>query len=196
MSDRPTDVDLLRAIGAGDVRAVGLLYDRYAPTLLPLAIRIVRDRSEAEDVIHDAFVAVADRAGQYSEERGSVVAWLVTLVRNLAIDRTRRTSRRGALARDVLAHEPVKPADEPERLTADAQERAKIRRAIATLPEAQQRTLTVAFFEGLSYPEIAAREGVPLGTIKSRAARALAALREALEREGVVYEQLAAPESG
>ena len=90
MSDRPTDVDLLRAIGAGDVRAVGLLYDRYAPTLLPLAIRIVRDRSEAEDVIHDAFVAVADRAGQYSEERGSVVAWLVTLVRNLAIDRTRR----------------------------------------------------------------------------------------------------------
>ena len=78
MSDRPTDVDLLRAIGAGDVRAVGLLYGRYAPTLLPLAIRIVRDRSEAEDVIHDAFVAVADRAGQYSEERGSVVAWLVT----------------------------------------------------------------------------------------------------------------------
>lgn len=196
MADKPSDVELLRAIGGGDVRAVGALYDRYAPTLLPLAIRIVRDRAEAEDVLHDAFVAVADRAGQYSEERGSVVAWLVTLVRNLAIDRTRRTTRRGALARDVLAHEPVKPADEPERLTADAQERAKIRRAIATLPEAQQRTLNVAFFEGLSYPEIAARENVPLGTIKSRAARALAALREALEREGVVYEQLAAPESG
>ncbi len=175
-------------IAGGDVRAVGVLYDRYSPTLFPIALRIVRDRSEAEDLIHDAFVAVNERAAQYSADRGTVIAWLVTLVRNLSIDRTRRRERRGVLARDVIAHEPPASVRDPERLTSDAGEREKIRRALLTLPEAQRLTLEVAFFEGLSYPEIAAREGVPLGTIKSRAARALSALREALVKEGVALD--------
>ncbi len=192
----PSDGELLRQIGAGDARAVGELYDRYASVLMPLALRILRDRAEAEDVIHDAFVAVSDRAGQYSSERGSVVAWLVTLVRNLSIDRTRRRDRRGALARDVFAHEPRAAVDSPETLTAAAHERAKIQRALAALPEAQRVTLEVAFFEGLSYPEIAARENVPLGTIKSRAARAIASLRDALAREGVTLESLGSPREG
>lgn len=192
MSDsgaHPSDGDLLRSIGAGDARAVGELYDRYASMLLPLALRIVRDRAEAEDVVHDAFVAVSDRAGQYVAERGSVAGWLVTLVRNLSIDRTRRRDRRGALTRDVLAHEPAEVVENPESLTVGAAERARVRRALDSLPEAQRLTLEVAFYEGLSYPEIAAREGVPLGTIKSRAARAIAALREALAREGVAFQE-------
>jgi RNA polymerase sigma-70 factor, ECF subfamily len=188
MSDVREDVELLRLIAEGDVGGVGALYDRYASTLFPIALRIIRDRSEAEDVLHDAFVAVSERAGQYAAERGTVIAWLVTLVRNLSIDRTRRRERRGALAREVLPHEPPASVRDPERLTSEASEREKIRRALAKLPEAQRQTLEVAFFEGLSYPEIAARENVPLGTIKSRAARALAALREALAAEGVVLE--------
>jgi RNA polymerase sigma-70 factor (ECF subfamily) len=187
MSER-SDGELLTQIAAGDVRAVGELYDRYAATLFPIALRIVRDRTEAEDVLHDSFVAVNERAAQYAPERGSVIAWLVTLVRNLSIDRTRRRERRGSLARDVIAHEPPASARDPERLTSEASERAKIRRALSSLPEAQRQTLEVAFFEGLSYPEIAARENVPLGTIKSRAARALAALREALAKEGVAMD--------
>lgn len=180
-----SDGELLRRIGDGDVRAVGELYDRYSAMLFPLALRIVRDRAEAEDVVHDAFVAVSDRASQYVPERGTVAAWLVTLVRNLSIDRTRRRERRGALARDVIAHEPTEAVADPETLTFGAVERASVRRALASLPEAQRATLEVAFFEGLSYPEIASRESVPLGTIKSRAARAIASLREALAREGV-----------
>jgi RNA polymerase sigma-70 factor (ECF subfamily) len=193
MSPSPlTDGELLRLLGergrsGGDehVAAIAELYDRYAAVLFPLALRILRDRAEAEDVVHDAFVTVSDRAAQYSPERGSVAAWLVTLVRNLSIDRTRRRDRRGALARDVLAHEPVAEIPGPEKLIGDATERVAVRRALAALPEAQRKTLEVAFFEGLSYPEIAAREGVPLGTIKSRAARAILSLREALEREGL-----------
>jgi RNA polymerase sigma-70 factor (ECF subfamily) len=186
-----TDGDLLRRIGAGDMGAIAELYDRYAPILFPLALRIVRDRAEAEDVVHDAFVTVSDRAAQYAPERGSVVAWLVTLVRNLSIDRTRRRDRRGALARDVLAYEPVAEVEGPEALTASAAERAMVRRALDALPEAQRATLEVAFFEGLTYAEIAARENVPLGTIKSRAARAILSLREALEREGLSAEEVA-----
>jgi RNA polymerase sigma-70 factor (ECF subfamily) len=189
MSER-SDAELLTQIAAGDVRAVGELYDRYASTLFPIALRILRDRTEAEDVLHDAFVAVNERAALYAVDRGSVIAWLVTLVRNLSIDRTRRRERRGSLARDVIAHEPPASARDPERLTSEASEREKIRRALSSLPEAQRQTLEVAFFEGLSYPEIAARENVPLGTIKSRAARALAALREALMKEGVALEAI------
>jgi len=185
MSESRPDTELLAQIAAGDVRAVGELYDRHSSVLFPIALRIVRDRTEAEDVLHDAFVAVNERASQYTADRGSVIAWLVTLVRNLSIDRTRRRERRGSLARDVIAHEPPASHRDPERLTSEASEREKIRRALASLPDAQRQTLEVAFFEGLSYPEIAARENVPLGTIKSRAARALAALREALAKEGV-----------
>jgi RNA polymerase sigma-70 factor (ECF subfamily) len=185
VSEEDADVKLLERIARGDGGAVGELYDRYGSTLFPIAIRIVRDRTEAEDVLHDAFVAVSERAKQYTVERGSVVAWLVTLVRNLSIDRMRRRERRGALTRDVLTYEPPASERDPERLMSEATERAKIRAALASLPEAQRQTLEVAFFEGMSYPEIAARENVPLGTIKSRAARALAALREALANQGI-----------
>lgn len=179
------DVDLVRRIGDGDVGAAGTLYDRHSRVLFPLALRIVRDRAEAEDVLHDAFVTLAERASQYQRDKGSVIAWLVTLVRNLSIDRTRRRDRRGTLQREIIAFEPPQDVKNPEELTSDEHERAKVQRALAKLPEGQARTLTIAFFEGLSYPEIAEREGVPLGTIKSRAARALAALREALELEGL-----------
>jgi RNA polymerase sigma-70 factor, ECF subfamily len=196
MSEGHADADLLRLIAEGEVRAIGELYDRYSSTLFPIALRILRERSEAEDVLHDAFVAVSERASQHAPERGSVIAWLVTLVRNLSIDRARRRERRGMLAREVLLHEPPASVRDPERLTSEAAEREKIRRALASLPEAQRQTLEVAFFEGLSYPEIAARENVPLGTIKSRAARALAALREALVKEGVALDIAALGKGG
>src|SRR5579863_6653053 len=143
MSGDSKDTEILQRIAAGDVRAVGELYDTYAPTLFPIALRIVRDRSEAEDVVHDAFVAVNERASQYAPERGSVVAWLVTLVRNLSIDRTRRRERRGTLAREVLPHEPPASVRDPERLTSEAGEREKIRTALGSLPEAQRQTLEV-----------------------------------------------------
>jgi RNA polymerase sigma-70 factor (ECF subfamily) len=182
--NEPSDVELLERIKTGDVRATGALYDRYASMLFPLTLRIVRDRTEAEDVLHDAFITVSERAHQYVTERGSVVAWLVTLVRNLSIDRTRRRDRRGAITRDVLAHDPEEKQASPESMTANAIEHAKVRSALDSLPDAQRKTLMLAFFEGKSYPEIAEEEGVPLGTIKSRAARALAALRAALEERG------------
>jgi RNA polymerase sigma-70 factor (ECF subfamily) len=114
-----------------------------------------------------------------------VVAWLVTLVRNLSIDRTRRRERRGTILKRVGGALAAAPVAGPEDLLLDATLRSRVRRALATLPEVQRITLEIAFFEGLSYPELAAREGVPLGTIKSRAARALASLREALVAEHV-----------
>ncbi len=141
----------------------------------------MREQNEAEDVVHDAFIAIVERADQFRPERGSVVAWLVTTVRNLALDRARRRTRRAQILEEEMRHEPADPVPDPESIAWLQREHVAVRSALACLSEAQRRTLETAFFEGLSYPEIAEREGVPLGTIKSRAARALAALREALE---------------
>lgn len=181
-----SDSELLGRIADGDEQAIATLYDRHAGMLVALALRIVRDRSDAEDVVHDAFVTVGDRAALYVNERGSALAWLVTLVRNLSIDRNRRRLRRGAIEREVLVHEPRETgsasSDSPELLALGAIEAARVRKALASLPPAQRSTLELTFFSGLSYPEIAERENLPLGTIKSRAARALLALRDALAR--------------
>lgn len=174
------DARAMQRICDGDDSAVAELYDRYSAIALGMAVKIVRDPNEAEDVVHDAFVAVVERADQYRAERGSVVAWLVTTVRNLSLDRARRRIRRAQITDEELKHEPREPIASPELQTWLEQDREKVRSALAKLNEAQRQTLEIAFFEGLSYPEIAERDGVPLGTVKSRAARALAALREAL----------------
>jgi RNA polymerase sigma-70 factor (ECF subfamily) len=180
-----SDVELLDRLQRGDGLAIGLLYDRYARILLPIALRILRDRAEAEDIVHDAFVIVGARAGQYAVSHGTVSAWIVTLVRNLSIDRTRRRDRRGAIVYQVLPHEPVDPVVDPERLMSGAVERDRMLSAMRDLSRAHRHTLETAFFEGLNYSEMAAREGVPLGTIKSRAARALASLRHACVSQGL-----------
>jgi RNA polymerase sigma-70 factor (ECF subfamily) len=175
------DADAMQRILAGDDAALSELYDRHAPFVLGVALKIVRDQNDAEDVVHDAFIAIVERADQFRPERGSLIAWLVTAVRNLALDRARRRTRRAQITDEELRHEPSEPVLDPEALSWLEHRRAAVIAALARVSEAQRRTLEVAFFEGLSYPEIAEREGVPLGTVKSRAARALAALRAALE---------------
>ena len=176
---RLTDVELLERIALGEAALIGTLYDRYAATLFPTAVRIVRSHEEAEDVLHDAFLIVAERAGQYRADRGPVWGWLVVLVRNLSLDRLRRGKHRGSV-RDRLAHEPATPVETPEGRSFQLEDRTRVRQAVARLPGSLKATLEVAFFEGLSYAEIAAREGVPLGTIKSRVSRGMASLRKAL----------------
>lgn len=175
------DAAAMARLVAGDDAAVAELYDRHAAFAYGVAHRIVRRDEEAEDVVHDAFVAVVERADQFQPERGTVAAWLVTTVRNLALDRARRRARRAQITDEELRHEPPPEVLDPESIAWIERRRAAVVEALARVPEAQRRTLEIAFFEGLSYPEIAEREGVPLGTVKSRAARALAAMRASLE---------------
>lgn len=192
------DAHLMALAASGDASAVGELYDRYARVMLPVALRVLGTRAEAEDVLHDTFVSLPDRARHYSPERGGVAAWLVILVRNLSIDRIRRSGRRQALNREHLDAEPPPTPRrmDPEALAFLSARRDRVCKALASLPEAQRETLLVAFFEGLTYAEIAERQNVSLGTVKSRAARALMALREALAREGFTADDLGAPKRG
>lgn len=174
------DRELLAELAKGNVSAIGELYDRHAPLLYPLALRILRRPAEAEDVVHDVFLAAQERATQYVPERGSVTAWLVTMTRNLAVDRLRRRERRGALLHDFGHELQGESPSSPEAQVGAAEDRVRVRRALEALSPIARETLERAFFDGKSYPELAEHFGVPLGTIKSRAARAFAQFREAL----------------
>jgi len=175
------DAEAIDRLRLGDASAISILYEHYGRTAFGLAVKIVRDEGEAEDIVHDAFVAIVHRVDQYHPARGTVAAWLITTVRNLALDRARRRTRRAQIVEAELRHDLPTPPPSPEDSLFNATDHDRVRRAMARLPEPQRATLEIAFFEGLSYPEIAERENVPLGTIKSRAARALHALRDALE---------------
>ena len=188
------DAHWLNRVALGDLEAVGVLYDRYCSVLLPVAIRIVGSHADGEDVVHDAFVTLPERAIHYSADRGSVGAWLTILVRNLSIDRIRRRGRRRVLDEEnaQLGPPPGNSPPNPEQQAVLASKRDRVRSALAGLPTNHRSTLEMSFFEGLTYSEIAEREGISLGTVKSRASRAIGALREALAREGLTSDDLGA----
>jgi RNA polymerase sigma-70 factor (ECF subfamily) len=174
------DVLALKRVVRGDETAVAEIYDRYAAVALGLAVRIVGARAEAEDVVHDAFVAIVERADQYKAERGTVASWILATSRNLAIDRARRHARQAQILELEVTHQSGPPPPAPDVETELASDRVAVQAALAELSKPQRATIEEAFFNGLSYPEIAALHGVPLGTVKSRATRALTALRGVL----------------
>lgn len=173
------DAQLIQAIAAGDRTALAGLYDRYAGILLAVASRILPERREAEDVVHDAFLEAWRHAGEYDATRGSARAWLVTRVRSRALDRRKSAAFSRSVSLDALGVEPAgqtSAADDPSL----GPDRTAVRRALAELPEEQRVVLTLGYFEGLSSAEIATRTGAPIGTVKSRVAAALTRLRSGL----------------
>ena len=181
------DKRAVAAIANGSVNDVGALYDRYAHKLLARAQRILCSVALAEDAVHDTFVHACERARQYEPARGSVVAWLFTILRNLCLDRARTGTRRDRRLREVSSQESLfvgsSDTRDAEASLVEWAERARVRKALTVLDPFKRRTLEAVAFEGLSLPALAAREGVPLGTIKSRMARALIALAEVLSHQ-------------
>jgi RNA polymerase sigma-70 factor (ECF subfamily) len=179
-----TDGDLVRKVANGDRSALGRLYDRFAPTLLAVGLRIVGEPREAEDLVHDVFLEAWRAAGDYDAARGSVRAWLLMRMRSRALDRRKapRTSRQVSLEPEALPEAPSTGED-----PSLAPDRARVRQALSALPPEQRAVLELGYYEGLSSTEIAARVAVPVGTVKSRVAAGLAKLRAGLDisyREG------------
>ena len=178
--ERGVDARLAERVRAGDTNALGELYDRYAGTATATAMRVVGSRDEAEDVVHDAFVAVWRKIDRFDAERGSLRAWLMTVVRNRAIDKVR--ARRASI--DVeLADERSLLRTGPNPTQDAALTRAsgiEVRAAMASLPDEQRRALELAYFEGYTYREVAELTGVAAGTANGRLRLALAKMRDAL----------------
>ena len=176
--DARADIALLSRVIARDTAAIGELYDRHSRLLFGLILRILRDRSEAEEVLQEVFVQVWTRADTYNVELGVPAAWMVRVARNRAIDRLRRKTVH--LRAVEAAIEPFAPED-PERLAALEQRRRCVQEALDALPADQRELIEQAYFLGLTHAELAARFNLPLGTVKTRIRAGMMSLRGHLE---------------
>jgi RNA polymerase sigma-70 factor (ECF subfamily) len=159
---------LMEQLAKGDAKALRVLYDNNASKIMGLALRILRAPREAEDVVQETFVEVWRRSREYSPSRGGVTTWLLTIARTRSIDRLRSRDA-AARASTAAASEPA-PASPTPPLEAleQRQRRERLSAALSELPEEQRAVLALAYFEGLTHREIAARTGDPLGTVKTR----------------------------
>lgn len=188
MSEFERDRLCLERVAARDPAALAELYDRYSDLLYSLAARIVGAGADAEEVLQDTWMQAWRNAGTYDPARGAVGAWLVTIARSRALDRVRSLGarRRAETAAGVeTAHEPTPPAPDPATGYARRMLRKDVAAALTALAPQQREVVELAYFEGLSQSEIAARLEAPLGTVKSWTRQALLKLRERVPVEGL-----------
>lgn len=184
MKDEPADslAQTLVAIGRGDKTALDTIIAQSGGTLFALCLRITGSRVAAEDVFQETMIKVWNRAAAFDPARSSAMSWLATIARNSAIDWYRAHHRRSFVSDAQIS--PI--ADEaeavPDRIIREEREHRALT-LLSELPEDQEMEIRSIFFEGLTYPELAAREGLPLSTLKSRVRRALLALRKKLDDE-------------
>jgi RNA polymerase sigma-70 factor, ECF subfamily len=176
---KTSDAELLRAIRGGDEGALEQLYDRYRLILFGLLLRILHSRAEAEDCLQEIFLQVWRRASDFDEARGRPFTWLVTMTRSRAIDRLRSLGSRDRVARES-AQEVIEETSDAAQDAMRAEQSATVRRALGALPAEQRRVLELAYFDGLTQTEIAARLDQPLGTVKTRTRSGMLKLRELL----------------
>lgn len=200
-SSVPADDELVRAVVAGSQDALAILYDRYAESIHRLAIRLTNDRATAEEIVQETFLALWNRAELFEPASGALGTWLRAIARNRAVDRLRAAARRprsagplegasdgdpmerlAAASEDAIGR--ADPTAAPERAVELAELRTAIRDALAEMPDPERRVILLAYQEGLSQSEIAARLGWPLGTVKTRTRRALQRLRSSLTDHG------------
>lgn len=181
----PSDVDTVLAMARGDEPAATRLYDRHAAAMYGLALRIVREPADAEEVVLDAFAQAWRDASRFDGSRGSVLGWLTTITRTRALDLVRARGRR-ARATDSAATMLDEPAAmgtghaAPDAAVQEAELADTVHGALQHLSAPQRQAIELAFYEGLTHHEVAVRLQQPLGTVKTRIRQGLLKLRETL----------------
>lgn len=190
MQEARTDEDLLAAMAAQDASALEELYTRYGRLAFSLALRITSAPETAEEVVQEVFLAAWRGAGSYQAARSSPRTWLLSIAHHRAVDTVRRRAARVQQAPlDLQIRDPEVGdvwAEVARALDAD-----QVRQALRELPPEQRESIDLAYFQGLTYPEIAARMDVPLGTVKSRLRLGLAKLRNLLQEAAPSADPLA-----
>ncbi len=174
------DARWMRLVQAGDARGLEALYDAHHRTVLGLAYRMLGDRTAAEDALQETFLAAWRRAYSYDPARGTPRGWLLSIAHHHCIDRLRRAQRQGSPAE---LDEAIADPERSDVFQAAHQhmQRAEIRAALASIPAVQRQAIELAYFAGCAQQEIAALQGVPLGTVKGRLRIGLQKLRLLLE---------------
>jgi RNA polymerase sigma-70 factor (ECF subfamily) len=178
------DQTLIELIIQEDEAALGELYDRYHRLVFSIALNTAGRREDAEEITLDIFTRVWQKAHTYRSERAKVTTWLTRMTRNRAIDVLRREEVRPmkhSVSWADVSPEPAADSDRPEAAAGRAMQKERVREAIATLPDAQQEVLALAYFKGYSHSEIARELDIPLGTAKARLRSAMQKLRALLD---------------
>ena len=172
-------------MAGGDSSALAALYDRHARAIYSLALRILTDAAEAEDVVQDVFTQAWRQATRYDASRAPVVGWLMIMTRARSLDRLRRRRARIATTEmDPATPHPKDPDVDQETLAITAEQADRLRGALRDLPDGQRAAIELAYYEGLSQSDIAERLQQPLGTVKTRIRTGLLKLRDALAGRG------------
>ena len=172
---------LVRGCGSGDQGALASLYDQSSSLVYAVALKLLANQADAEEVTLDVFNQIWRTAQTYQATRGSVTAWLVTLARSRAIDRLRSRATRQQREEPILAYTDFASAsDGPEQASVQSQQRTRILAAMADLPVDQRRAVELAFFSGMTHSELAQELDLPLGTVKTRLRSSMLKLRESL----------------
>lgn len=169
---------LLARIAGGDRTALQSLYKAQSVRLFGIAMAILRDRDAAADAVHDGFLNIARRAGQFDSALGAAEAWIGAVIRHAALDIARRRGREIPTDDATLGDLPTE-ATQLDAIAA-GEEGARLRACLEGLPEKNRKGIILAFVDGLSHPQIAARLEQPLGTVKAWIRRGLLSLRECL----------------
>ena len=175
------DGALLRAVAARDKDAFQQLYTQHSSLLFALALKILSDRAEAEDVLQETFVQVWKTAASFDDQRGKPLGWFIMLTRSRAIDRLRSRKTRARLAESVGKDESqITTATTPSEDAVSSEAQRTVRDALGKLPDEQRVPIEMAYFGGLTQFEIAQRLSQPLGTVKTRIRTGVIRLREQL----------------
>jgi RNA polymerase sigma-70 factor (ECF subfamily) len=172
--------DLLRASGRGDQAAFARLYDATSTRVFGLAVRVVRDPAQAEEVAQEAFLEIWRTAGRFDPDRGSPLSWMLTIVHRKAVDRVR--SAEASTRRDRSYHQQNQPVEHD--VTAEAAhaslEGHRVRTALKSLTDVQRQALELAYFGGYTHTEVASMLDLPVGTAKTRIRDGLIRLRDTM----------------
>ena len=182
-ADEPSDEQLMTDLdGAGVEIALSKLYDRYGRTVFGVGLKILGDRSMAEELVQEVFLKVWRSSGTFDSSRGSFSTWLYRVTRSVALDLYRKRARRVRPVADGQLHIAAErdPSAGPQEVVDESWESWRVSRALEVLDAPHREVIDLAYFSGLSQREISERTGVPLGTVKTRTASAYKSLRREL----------------
>lgn len=188
--DDVSDADLMQALAAGNSAAMEMLYERYSKPVYSFAYRMMSDRDHAEDLMQEVFLRAWRRSNRFSDSRGTLISWLLSITHNMAIDEIRKKQRRPQKAESQepeLLMGTLRDTDAPVESQAVATVNGQvIRNALNEIPENQRIVLELGYFSGMTQREISERLEVPLGTVKTRMRLALRKLQGSGEIQALV----------
>lgn len=174
--------EMIARTGQGDREAFGALYDATSPKLHAICLSVLKNRPEAEETLQEVYIKIWQNAERYSSNGLSPMTWLITIARNRAIDRLRARSARPATTPAETAARIASPEPGPEAATIRAQQRRLLDECMSQLADPQAGAVRAVYLEGASYADLAAREGLPINTVRSWLRRSLLRLRDCVNQ--------------